>query len=420
MTPSAIHVRNYRSFPGPQTVELRPLTLLYGSNSAGKSALVRLLPLIADSVLSDAGGPLELSSPAARGSTFRELRWKGLTEDDPPELTLELEWRGDGQISRIQFELDEPRPWQRLLIKRFSISDAEGRELLAGEWQPRTEEQQAAALTYRLRSSGTESELPIHFRGLIPAEGRGESSWGETRARLLGLHRAVQWLGSRQLSERLSTRPTAPRSLMLPDGSDVGALLASRPEVLAAVSGWCRTHLQRTVEVLEVPPAHFRVVLRHIDKPMIDVDLVDAGEGLLKVMPVLAALAMGAYPGAEVPRILAIEEPESHLHPTLQRALADYIAASVREQQSSGRCIIMETHSQHILLGVQIQVARGLLRPEQVQVYWVHQEEGRSRAERVQLDADGRLAGSWPSDVYTEIHDMAGELLLARQERQRP
>ena len=69
MTPSALHVRNYRSFPGPQQVELRPLTLFYGGNSSGKSALVRLLPLLADSVGSEDGGPLNLSSPAARDAS---------------------------------------------------------------------------------------------------------------------------------------------------------------------------------------------------------------------------------------------------------------------------------------------------------------------------------------------------------------
>jgi predicted ATPase len=174
------------------------------------------------------------------------------------------------------------------------------------------------------------------------------------------------------------------------------------------------------VELSDVPGlGHFRLTLRHTHKPALDVDLVDAGEGVLKVLPVLAALALSRSPAAAAPRILAIEEPESHLHPTLQRALAEHIALSVNAHAEPPR-IVLETHSQHILLGVQIQVARGVLRPDQVQVYWVHQDEnGRSQAEPVRLDEEGRLLGSWPSDVYTEIHDMAGELIGARQERQR-
>jgi hypothetical protein len=423
MTPSAIHLRNYRSFPGPQTLELRPLTLYYGGNSAGKSALVRLLPLLADSVgpLAPVMQSLDLSSPSARGGTFRELRWKGLSDSEPPELLLELEWRGDRQLARASFELDEPRPWRRLLIKRFAFQDGEGRDLLVGEWLPRSEELKSAGLTYRLTSEGKEMEIPISFYGLVPhtPSGREEPVWALARERLSGLWNAVQWLGTRQVSERIFALPTAPRWRMQPDGSDVGELLDSQPEVLAAVSRWCKRYLQRGVEISEVPPSHFRIVLRHMDELALDVDLVDAGEGVLKVLPVLAAIALAGRRAPEAPRILAIEEPESHLHPTLQRALAEYIVDAVREYHQDGRCIILETHSQHILLGVQIQVARGRLRPDQVQVYWVHQERGRSRAEPVRLDEDGRLVGSWPSDVYTEIHDMAGELILARQERSR-
>jgi predicted ATPase len=207
---------------------------------------------------------------------------------------------------------------------------------------------------------------------------------------------------------------------MLPDGSDVGAILASQPDVRAEVSGWCEKYLQRSIEIDDVPPTHFRVALRHVWRAALDVDLLDAGEGVLKVLPVLTAISLSGRPVPDAPRILAIEEPESHLHPVLQRALAEYIATTVSARREPP-CIVVETHSQHILLGVQIAVARGQLRPEQVLVYWVHQDgEGRSVAEPVRLDEDGRLRGNWPADVYTEVNDMAGELLLARQERRRP
>jgi hypothetical protein len=424
MTPSVLHVRNYRSFPGPQQVELRPLTLFYGGNSSGKSALVRLLPLLADSVGSEDGGPLNLSSPAARGSSFRDLRWKGLTEDDPTALSLALEWRGDEALSRAEFSMDLERNWQRLLITRFELQKSGGEVLLSGQWSFRADEQASAALTYELKSMSATAELPLRFRGLVPEApaGQFEPAWAMARDRLLGLRRAVMWLSSRHLShrERVTSRPTTPRWTMLPDGSDVRALLASQPEVREEVSGWCEKHLHRSIEIDDVPPSHFGVSLRHVRRAALDVDLLDAGEGVIKVLPVLTAIALSGRPAPDAPRILAIEEPESHLHPTLQKALAEHIAASVSSRREPP-CIVMETHSQHILLGVQIAVARGQLRPEQVLVYWVHQDEdGRSMAEPVRLDEDGRLQGNWPPDVYTEVNDMAGELLLARQERRRP
>lgn len=422
MTPSAIHVRNYRSFPETQALELRPLTLLYGENSAGKSALVRALPLLADSMGTEEGGPLNLASPAARGSTYEGLRWNGPVEGDAsPDMAFTVEWKTPVLDVRFEVALDWERHWKRLIVKRFGFF-GDGQLLASGEWRFRAEEQGAAALTYAVTTASGRVEAPVTFKGLIPqSEAIPATLKLMLEAPLLGLRRAVQWLSSRQQpSARSFPRPSAPVWAMRPDGSDVGAVLASHPEVLREVSAWCAQHLRRTVEISDIPElGHSRVTLRHTEKAALDISLIDSGEGVLNVLPVLAALALSRRSAPTAPRIVAIEEPESHLHPKLQQALAAHIASIVSGQEEPA-CTLLETHSQHILLGVQIQVARGLLKPEQVRVYWVHQDEsGRSRAEPVQLTEEGRLVGNWPPDVYTEINDMAGELIRARQERQR-
>jgi predicted ATPase len=73
MALSSFTVANYRSFLRPTTIELRPLTLLFGYNNSGKSALLRVLPLLADSVGTPRGAPLNLDSAAVRGASFRDL-----------------------------------------------------------------------------------------------------------------------------------------------------------------------------------------------------------------------------------------------------------------------------------------------------------------------------------------------------------
>lgn len=40
----SFEVQNYKGFRDRQPIELAPLTLLYGENSSGKSALLRLVP----------------------------------------------------------------------------------------------------------------------------------------------------------------------------------------------------------------------------------------------------------------------------------------------------------------------------------------------------------------------------------------
>jgi hypothetical protein len=424
MLPSTLRVQNYRSFPLPQEVQLRPLTLFYGKNSAGKSALVRLLPLLADSMGSEDSAPLDLNSPAARRSTYADLRWKGRSEDDedaPVEMSIELEWRDDPELARAEFLLDMEPTWRRLIIKRFAFFRASRAPLLRGIWRFRAEEQSSPSLTYALELGDERLEVPVRFRGLVPEapEGRTEPFWATLRARLFALRRSVLWLGSRTVTERFQPRPAGPAWSMKSDGGDFGAVLASQPELLDEVSSWFSKNLQRALEVHDLPSSLFGLHLRHLAKAELDVDVLDSGEGVLKVLPVLTALALSRSPSSAAPRLLAIEEPESNLHPVLQRALAEHIGTLMR-QDGALPCLLLETHSQHLLLGVQIQVAKGLLRPEQVQVYWVHQDEaGRSMAEPIHLDETGRLEGNWPPDVYTEVNDMSAELLLARRGRVR-
>ena len=53
-----LRIRNLRSLEDTGPIELRPLTLLVGKNSSGKSTLLRVLPLLRQSIEVDTAGPL--------------------------------------------------------------------------------------------------------------------------------------------------------------------------------------------------------------------------------------------------------------------------------------------------------------------------------------------------------------------------
>ena len=48
--PTALVISRYRAFADDVTLPLRPLTLIYGRNNSGKSALARALAIIGASV----------------------------------------------------------------------------------------------------------------------------------------------------------------------------------------------------------------------------------------------------------------------------------------------------------------------------------------------------------------------------------
>lgn len=421
MLPEAITFRNYRSFASPVQLELRPVTLLFGINNSGKSALLRALPLLADSVDSAASGPIELESLAARGSSFQDLRWKGVEPDEDPDLAVTFHWKETGPAS-IEFSFTWFEKWRRLVIRRFTVRDKDDTLLLEALWKPVPQDRAAPELTYEVRTSegGPLSVAYLGFRGLVPISWQGEPVNTVLKAaaeRLLGLHNQVQWLmAARRLPDRVTLYPTAPRWKMKPDGSDAAAVLAGNPDLLSDVSSWYERHLRRNLRIQDVPPADFRLMVRNPDKAALDTDLADNGEGTIQVLPVLTALALSRRSADGGPSILAIEEPESHLHPQLQRALATHLCDIVADGGASR--IVLETHSEHLLLGVQLQILKGRLRPEDALVYWVRQlDGGQSLAERVVFDSDARLQGAWPPEVFSDDTDLARQILVARRER---
>jgi predicted ATPase len=420
--PTSITLRNYRSFAGPVRLELRPITLLFGDNNAGKSALLRALPILSDSTGARASGPLELESPAARGSSFQDLRWKGLEEDEDRDVVVGLCWNGAEGVAQVEYSLTwaEREDWQRLVIRRLVVKDRAGGILFEAVWTPSRAERAAGELLYEILSSSGVKPLQgrLGFQGLVPRA--GIAGLETLKDRLDGLRDQVQWLtATRQLPERILPLPSAPRWRMRQDGGDAPSVLAGSSDFLTEVSSWYEQHLQRRLHVQQVPPDRFRLMMQHLEKGVLDTDLADNGEGTIQVLPVLTALALTRRQDQGGPGILAVEEPESHLHPSLQRALAERICEVAASSPSSR--IVIETHSEHLLLGVQLQVVRGLLRPEDVQVYWVHQlDGGQSVAEPVTLDREARFQGQWPPGVFAEDTEVAREIIRTRRERAQP
>jgi predicted ATPase len=89
-----------------------------------------------------------------------------------------------------------------------------------------------------------------------------------------------------------------------------------------------------------------------------------------------------------------IEQPETHLHPLAEHALADILVSAAKRNVQ----VVLETHSSGLLLGIQTFVAMGKLSHESVKLHWFRRtREGRTVVEVGELDDAGRF-GNWPED----------------------
>jgi AAA domain, putative AbiEii toxin, Type IV TA system/AAA ATPase domain/Protein of unknown function (DUF3696) len=120
------------------------------------------------------------------------------------------------------------------------------------------------------------------------------------------------------------------------------------------------------------------------------VDIADVGLAVSQILPVLVALIL-AHPN----QLVYIEQPELHLHPRAQWRLGELLAdAAIR-----GVRLVIETHSSLLLQGILTQVARDKISSENVILHWFERDPqtGFSKVESMQPDPMGRV-GEWPED----------------------
>ena len=130
----------------------------------------------------------------------------------------------------------------------------------------------------------------------------------------------------------------------------------------------------------------------------------DIGIGVSQVLPVL----VGAY--AAQNQIIAIEQPEIHLHPALQADLGDvFIQSALGDSKNR---FLIETHSEHLLLRIMRRMRQthdeelpdGVpkVTPKDVCILFVQPIGSSSVTCHMELDDEGRLLDEWPGGFFEE------------------
>lgn len=129
----------------------------------------------------------------------------------------------------------------------------------------------------------------------------------------------------------------------------------------------------------------------------------NVGFGLTYVLPVVIA-CLTARPGA----LVLVENPEAHLHPRGQTAMARLACAA----SAIGAQLVVETHSDHILNGVRLAVKGGLISSDKVLLHFFRGTQPPSAVKIVtpSLGPDGMIS-EWPSGFFDEWERSLDQLL---------
>jgi hypothetical protein len=206
-------------------------------------------------------------------------------------------------------------------------------------------------------------------------------------------------------------QPLSGESPLEPIGRGEGSrsLIATDPTILASAAAFYAALQPRRRLEIERVSRHGTLVNLSPEAANFRVHISNTGEGMTQVLPVLVQAGVTARDGG----VLAVEEPESHLHLDAQRTLAEHLSAMAANAQGRVR-FVLETHSRVFVLGVQLAVAEGRIRAEDVAVLWVDQEAGgRSILTTVELGQGGQLGAGWPREALRQDLKLAGALTSA-------
>lgn len=424
-----LQVERFRAFGLKAQLVLGPMTLVFGYNSQGKSALIRALPLLAASVRPDASDALEVRSPAARGATFEEMMSK---YGHSPSVNFGLTWDDDEHaVVRIELALRSGGIGRPQIIERITCFGVDDEPLLRLVLALRDEPQEVTGYAASL-GGGSEIEVVLSFRGLVPTVVSPQRDEPLPAAltdlldalgrRLRGLDESIHWLAAvRTLPDRrgeLRGRP--PR--IGHDGAHADEQLAfalTRDRALVdIVNDFYRqvTAHELWVEESRVgDTAGYVIKLSRIDRREHGVNLLDTGEGMAQILAV-AVLCGQALLGQLGPSpVVILEHPEIHLHPSAHERLAAWLCNAAAK---SNVRFVVETHSENFLSRVQLAVVKRDIDASGVRLHWIEWRDEGAAVRAIPIDDLAALDG-WPAGVFAEDTALHRQILAARRERTR-
>lgn len=133
----------------------------------------------------------------------------------------------------------------------------------------------------------------------------------------------------------------------------------------------------------------------------------NVGFGLTHALPIIVA-------GLAAPEnsILLVENPEAHLHPRAQSAIATFLARVA----NSGVQVVVETHSDHVVNGFRLAVAASASLPHENVLIQYFGGSKEVPVEEIHVLANGELT-NWPDGFFDQIEVDLGTLARSRRKQ---
>jgi len=423
-----IRVKNFRSIADSKDLNLSRLNIFVGPNNSGKSSILYSLLLLKqtledkerDSVLVtsgphvDLGGYLDIvRDHKSKESIMIEF---DLNEKVVPEMRIREFKKAKESVTRgfdqykMEFGFKQKR--NEIYLLSFDVFESASKANLRGKYlkskwslkgiPPKLKPHVRPNFDHFLPHLGPAGKKPRNKKFLMEAQELFFKSYMRVDF-VSHLFRNIFYVGPiREHIPRYGILGTMPYSELGPSGQNLMRVLSqvtghgrAKTTVLQELNYWLdeKFHLLKKVRILDIDEGKtVKALVAEDNRGGKSINLTATGSGISQLLPVVVQTVLTPQRGC-----LIVEQPEIHLHPAAQADLADLFV----HYGSQGKQLIVETHSEHLLLRIRRRVAERKISPELVRIFLVEKSSGITKIKCLQLEKNGHFR-QWPKGFFEE------------------
>jgi len=451
-----LHIQNFKAWSNSGPIRMAPLTIFCGNNSSGKSSIAQFLLMLKQTVesydrqrvfhLGDKDSLIDLgaySDIVFQHDEDNHIKF-GFTFDSEPIRIVDASNNSNvgniGTFTKIQFDADVSydKKGSKIILDRFKYELVNGKDISFQLIQEQPSKYKLEANNFNpTRQKGRAWRLPnpenfFGFPNEAVAYYQNTSFLQDLSLAIKNLFKSVYYVGPlRDHPERFyQFSGEVPPDVGEKGKTAINALLAAKDRMISRgfkmkaesfdslIARWLRE--MGLIDKFRVVPIHrgrkeYEVRVKP-QKESPEVLITDVGFGVSQILPVLVQ-CFYVSPNS----ILFFEQPEIHLHPSVQSHLGDLFIEAIHSREkgkSRNTQIVVESHSEHLIRRIQRRIAEEKIKPEEVAIYFIHQVKGSAVLEELQIDAYGNIT-NWPSNFFgNDVEDLS-EMTKAARDRKR-
>ncbi|MDQ1097571.1 MULTISPECIES: AAA family ATPase [Chryseobacterium] len=426
--------KNFKGFADTGWVKIKPITIILGSNNCGKTSFLAPFLLMNQTINSrDRFSPLIVKGDMYDGGNYQEIVKDYRTENEIyfgykyhiHDTDQKLEQLGSYAPGAFEVTFKEEKNGE-IKLKKKTIYDIFNRKFLTLSYQSNGKYKYSGigsdGMNQNEKSAILNSE-PINFlfspnSVLSDLETKEEDNNENEKikrkverftkgfSQFLGAisynnSRVRQYLGDLSFIGPIRDNPHRIYEITNETYSTVGSKGENMPNLIKKI-GDDNEELNNWVKRFGFGD---RIQLKHHysntyslrflkDNTHFYTSIANAGFGASQVLPLIVQAIVSPKRS-----ITIAEQPEIHLNPKIQCELAELFASMANK----GQTVVVETHSEHLLLRIRRLVAEEKLNAENVAIYFVERENHESNIKEIKLQENGNIKPiDWPKDFFGE------------------